>query len=417
MRFTPPLAILFAAVLAAAPVPRDQAAVSFGANGLLTSEDLKTVRFNSKPARTAEELKGLQLKPGERPEDYDAAVHLPRTRILHGEPIPAFFVVKNATKRKLGLKMLLEFAAPECRFRGETDLQIKCLTPGVEASLLMAHCTHCSADPLVEIPANGFWVAHGDLTRLGAEPLPPGEYQVEWTCQVRAAEPVRFTVLPGNGAAIKPSPQPDRHRFLAIQPDDAQAGKGDTFAWSDFGMEPIRAVQMAASLGVGLFGKYVPDYRTIPATDGKLIVRASLRREKDIEKLIVTLDSKDPRTPVEFEDVPKVYLHIEEKSDNKSMENLARALRDEMRRAEPRLRTPMIIEVPFDAERWKEAGFAEGRVAAIVTSGKLEFPRRGRELEKLQARLDIRSVGRDPASIWTGVLRSEFLPLNSRVRP
>lgn len=403
--------ILFVSSLAAAPVPSGNPASDLGANGFLTADDLKAVSFRSRVARTTEELKELKLRPGERPEDYDVAVHMPRTRIPHGEPIPAYFVVKSCTKDKVPLKMLVDFTDSSAHSRGESSFTLKCLTPGVEAQQVLQHTSHCSDSPLAMIPAAGYWVSRGDLSQLGSKSLPPGEYEVEWTCQLRAAAPVKFTVTPNGAPVERPKVKPARHRFLAIEPDDAEAGRDMLFTWNDFSLEAIRPEQMSAALAVGPFGKYVPDFRTIPATDGMLAVRASIRREKNIEMLIVTLESKNPRTPVQFEDVPRVYLHIEEK-DEADREKTARSQKDEVKRANPVFKTPLTIEVPFDSERWKEAGFRDGRVAAIVTSGKLEFPRGEQEL--VRGKLDIRSVGRDPTPVWSGIVRSQFLPLNSR---
>ncbi|MFO0804772.1 MAG: hypothetical protein U0791_16815 [Gemmataceae bacterium] len=407
-----PFALLCATMLAAAPVPRDRPAADFP--GILTAEDLKAVTFRSTPARSAEELKALKLKPGERLEDYDVAVHLPRTRIPHGDPIPAYFVVKSCTKDKVGLKMLVDFTDASAGLRGDTAFALRCLTPGVEAEMLQQRITHCSDSPLAVIPAGGYWVSRGDMNRLGSKPLPPGDYQLEWRCQSRNAAPVKFTVTPDGTPAERPKAKPLRHRFFAIQPDDAEAGHDDLFTWNEFTLEPIHAEQMAAALAVGPFGKFVPDVRRLPSADERLTVRASLRREKDVEKLIVTLESKDPRTPVEFEDVPSVYLHIEESVADEPREQHERSARDQVKRANPVFKTPLTIEVPFDSERWKEAGFRDGRVSAIVTSGKMTFPSRGHEQARLQRVLDIRSVGRDSSKMWSGIVRSESLPLNPR---
>lgn len=402
------LSMLFAILATAAPAPRSDAP-EFGANGILTTDDLKTVAFKSRVLRTADELKELKLKSGSRPEDYDVAVHLPRTKFKPGEPVPVYFVVKNKLDRKIGLKMLIDFSGHAPHLRGECTFSIRAINPTKPIEMEVMHSTRYSEDTLVDVPANGFHVARGDLNRLGDASLPPGEYEVEWSCQLRASAPVKFTVLPGEASAPRPKARGERFRFVAIEPDDPEAGDEDRFLWKDFGMEPIDVDRMSASLRSGPFGKYIPDASTIPASDGHIHARASLRREKDVETLVVALTSTDPRKEVSFNEVPRLYLQVEEREPGGRGAKSERSLRDQLRRAEPRFKTPMTIEVPFDAEQWKEADFGRGRLAVIVTSGKLEFPVRGKHQVELM--LESSRVALDEKA-WTGLVRSEFIPLN-----
>ncbi len=402
------LSVLFA-VAPAPPMPPPE----FGANGILTANDLKDVTFRSRVRLTAEQLKERTLHRGERPDDYDVAVHLPRTRFEQGEPIPAYFVVKNMTNAKIGLKMGIDFTGSAPYLHGEATFSLRRVNDDTPLKSSYLHATHCSGDSLADLSPNGFFVRRGDLSRLGEESLPPGQYEVEWSCQLRASAPVTFTVLKSTVPANRAKIEPVRNRFLAIVPDNPEAGDDDRLVWKDFSLESIDSDRMSAALAVGPFGKYVPDPRTIPTSDDLIEVRASLRREGTVETLIVTLDSKDPRRPVHFDEVPRLYLQFEERAEREFKKGAERSLRDELKRAE-QIKTPLTIEVPFDTEQWKDANLANaGRIAVIVTSGKLTFPVSGRQ----QAVLRIKSVSRlppDPAKVWIGLVRSPFITLNGK---
>src|SRR4051812_14426181 len=110
------LAALPAAV--AAPVPRE-VLPEFGFNGLLTEDDLEKVKFDSRPvmdkevddavskAREIEELRKVEdvrkkERFKERPKNlYDVAVHMPQTKFRPGEPVPAYFVLRNNRPTRL----------------------------------------------------------------------------------------------------------------------------------------------------------------------------------------------------------------------------------------------------------------------------------------------------------------------------
>src|SRR5687767_13679471 len=81
-----------------APPPRSVEGPTFGDGGLLTDADLKKVTFESVrfDYRTR---KPVVLVLAGVPRPYDVAVHMPRTRFREGEPIPAYFVLRNNTNQ------------------------------------------------------------------------------------------------------------------------------------------------------------------------------------------------------------------------------------------------------------------------------------------------------------------------------
>jgi hypothetical protein len=97
-------ALLPAAI--AAPVPPGKRA-EFGANGVITTEELEQVKFDTRPLKPEEREKVGDLPAMREQEDerkptkpraenrYDLAVHMPWKHFDEGESIPAYFVLRN----------------------------------------------------------------------------------------------------------------------------------------------------------------------------------------------------------------------------------------------------------------------------------------------------------------------------------
>src|SRR5262245_66048768 len=100
---TSPLLVLFPSATAA-PVPAEADRPAFGANGLLTRADLEKLRFTA--------LRDPDPREDRRVAGLAVAVHMPRTRFRHGEPVPAYFGLKNPDREARGLDMQLALHGP-----------------------------------------------------------------------------------------------------------------------------------------------------------------------------------------------------------------------------------------------------------------------------------------------------------------
>src|SRR5262245_20839002 len=110
-RFLPLLILTFVPAGMAAPVPPGGRA-EFGARGLLARADLEKVKFESHPANQKDRLKLNAGAPGKEFEKAAAAVHLPWHTFREGEPVPAYFVLKNGGDRDLALDARLDLFGP-----------------------------------------------------------------------------------------------------------------------------------------------------------------------------------------------------------------------------------------------------------------------------------------------------------------
>ena len=125
-RLLPLFAFALVPAAVAAPVPPG-GRVAFGSNGLLTAADLERVRFDSRPVKDehVEKLKepeedAAKESPAKvRPKNrYDVAVHMPWAKFREGEPIPAYFVLRNNRGSTLGLRSRMDLCGPEPGLRG-----------------------------------------------------------------------------------------------------------------------------------------------------------------------------------------------------------------------------------------------------------------------------------------------------------
>src|SRR5262245_1540102 len=208
-RLLPLLALAWLPAAVAAPVPPG-GRVEFGRNGLLTRADLEKVKFDSWPIPSA------GRKPKTRAGKFDIAVHMPWTRFREGEPIPVYFVLRNNSDSNLTINNELELFRPHpvvwgsCRIRAwdlATDESVRVVGQA------------CSFNEQVIVPARGFYCLQGDFGRTcGGEPLPAGEYEVDWEYSGLCSAPAQFTITKADVKPTEPAMRPHLH-FYHLLPD------------------------------------------------------------------------------------------------------------------------------------------------------------------------------------------------------
>ncbi len=435
LRLLPLLALALVPAAVAAPVPPGGRA-TFGANGLLAIADLEKVHFDTRPAKPDKDFPESKPAPEEdakeeakenpakvRPKNrYDLAVHMPWAKFREGEPAPAYFVLRNNRAQMLGLGSRMDLCGPTPHLRGgECRFDVRDRATGKSMVVLLCASTNCGGGDLVEVPADGFYCASGDLNQLAGRVLPPGEYEVDWRYGGLAAAPAAFTVLKAAGAKPEQLAKRGGLHFLRLMPgeDDAEfpATAGETLAWQNAELEGVGADEVAAALAVGPGGVYAPDVHAIPAADKLIEAWAEWRPYRDGDRVVVTLRAVPPYEKVAFADMPQLHLQVEtpDAEDAKQCQLMEQAKKAD-ERARDALVTPLTVEVRLPAG-WREHAGATGatRIAVLVAAKPLELPRGGRGLQKVQDKLDRvehKATGERPP-VWGGVVRTDFTELRS----
>jgi hypothetical protein len=417
--------LLFLAALPAAlaaPAPRE-ARTEFGTNGLLTGADLEKVRFDSRAVPGAESavrrLDAVEKVKRAGPDKvraknpYDVAVHMPQTRFRVGEPVPAYFVLRNNRPDPLDLAARLDLFGPDPITWNGCEIRVRDARTGkpVEGSRQSGYVCG-DGRGLVDVPGDGYYCVRGDLGALvGAKALPAGEYEVDWRCGNMRSAPVRFSVLNVDGPNLPPRPARPNPYFLHIghglEDEDESGTRGAPIRWRECNLDPIRPEDMAAALAVGEGGAFVPDVHAIPAADKYVEAWAEWRPYRDGDRLVVTLRAVPPYEYVRFEEPPQLFLQLElpdgvrarpDFGDEKMAELLERAT----------LITPLTIEAKLP-DGWRErVGAGESaRVAVLVASKEVELPGPLGDLKKRA----LREVTPDDAPVWRGTVRTDSVEL------
>lgn len=413
-------ALCLGAFAVAAPIPPG-AGVPFGHDGLVSRADLEKVTFDSrlvldhdeKPRDDDEEKDAPELvrkADGVRANRYDVAIHLPRTKVQTGDPLPVYLVLRNNRNETLGLhsSINLSGAWPELHGGGISfDVRDRATGKSVLGGLSTA--TNCGGGSLVDVPPRGFYCVRGDITRLcGA--LKPGEYEVDWRCGRFRSAAMTFTVTPSDAMPPKVAREkPSRLGFYRLTP----GSESDQFRWTDAHLEPTRSDSMVAALAVGQAGPFVPDVRTIPSADKLIEASAVWKPYRDGDRVVLTLRSAAPGTEVRFRELPHLFLQVETPSSERDWwSEPAAAMKD--KRADDRdLVTPIQIEARLP-DGWRERlGPADAaKVSVLIASKEIEFPRgAGARIEKQADRVVERKSGRERGEPWMGVLRTAAIEL------
>lgn len=429
LRLLPLLVLALLPAAFGAPVPPDTRP-DFGTNGLLSRADLEKVVFDTRAIKRAdgrewpeetepEERKGEEKRDEALPQRanrYDVAVHLPWAKFRAGEPMPVYCVLRNNRGAVLGFRSRIDLSGDRPEGQG-SGLSFDIRDRATGASVLggMSASTNCGGGSLVDVPAFGFYCVKGDLNRLTGAPLPPGEYEVDWSCGKLAAALVRFSVAPGD---TKPKPVARRSHitFLHLQPgsDDDRLPEraGEPIQWREGNLNSVYTGSMLSALAVGPGGAYVPDARTIPTADKMVEAWAVWKPYRDGDRVMVTLRAVPPYEKVCFNEVPQLFLQVETPEENRNGRGWHEALAKRGDFDRGTLVTPLTIEARLP-EGWRE-WFGESetaRVAVLVASKQIEFPRGNAQVvEKLLERVD-RLPNRERPSVWSGVVRSEFTEL------
>lgn len=432
-RLLPLVLLAFLPVAVAAPVPPG-GRTEFATNGLLTRADLEKVKFDTQPIKrddgrewpedvvVAEREPRDEKKPAVKPAGpppanrYDLAVHMPWTKFREGEPVPAYFVLRNNGARLgLGSRMDLSGEYPELQ-GGGMSIDVRDRATGKSVLAGLEASTNCGGGSLVDVPPNGFYCLKGDLARV-ANGLPPGEYEVDWRCGRFASATLRFTVTKGDGTKLATPVTHTRTQFFHLTPgedgDERPERAGEPFLRTDCHMDSLHTPAMISALAVGQNGVYVPDVRTIPAADSQVEAWIEWKPYREVDRVAVTLRAVPPHKQVRFEELPQLFLQIETVGRSEHRAQAAEAVGKARDRDAELLVTPLTIEVGLP-KGWRELIGTTGtaRVAVLVAAKPIEMPRGAREQLVKHELVEVRRErpGED-RPIWGGIVRTPFVEL------
>ncbi len=431
LRLLPLLAFALLPAAVAAPVPPG-GRTEFGTNGLLTHADLEKVKFDSRLVKDGDKFREekaekevedvvkrridgpVKVRPANR---YDVATHMSWTKFREGEPMPAYFVLRNNRGSVLGLRSRIDMCEPTPTLRGGScQYDIRDRATGKSVIQLRSSSTHCGGGSLVDVPADGFYCVSGDLNRLAGRVLPPGDYEVDWRYGNLCSAPVAFTVREHAGAKSAKLPNRPALHFYHIDPEFGEAEEerpdtvGEPFRWRDCELAHVDTDDFAAALAVGQHGTFVPDLHTVGKADKLVEAWVEWKPYRDGDRVVVTLRAVLPYERVCFEEVPRLHLQIETPADaERGRQSADRKLKALER--DTALVTPLTIEARLPTD-WREHVGASGaaRVSVLVTANRIELPRWGDRMQKLQ---EEKSVRRSPDAppLWSGVVRSDATEL------
>jgi hypothetical protein len=420
--------------VAAAPVPEPPAPKPFGPTGIVSRAELDALKFDSRAVpekerkgdrverikRVVDIQKRVQVADKEegpqkvRPANaYDVGVHLPAVRFQVGDPIVAYFVVRNNRDEELDLDGRLEFDGGAPLVCNDTDLRLIDVRTGKAPTEQLHRIIKCGGRDQLVIPADGFYCAKGDLG-----PLPAGEYQLDWRCGEFRSAPVRFRVFDRDGPA-RPVVRAERLGYAFFRLGEDHERERQEFDSADtrgpvrqfVALDELNPREFAAALASGSASDsaaFVPDVRDIPSRDQHVLVSVDWHPYRSGDRIAVTLRAAPPFETVRFEELPHLFLQVE-------VPGAARARARELVRAwskklEPinNFVTPLTIEAHFP-EDWRVAlGSGEtARVAVVVTSREPQLPYEGlrKAFEK------VKFADHPECPVWAGVVRSDFAEL------
>lgn len=439
LRLLPLLAFALVPAVLAAPVPPEPPS-AFGAHGTVTRADLEKLTFDSR-AVPDDELRGkskereddiVEVKrvrgdgpPKPRPANpYDVAVHLPRTRVREGDPVPAYFVLRNNRDRPFAMRSRFDLADPTPRVRGEhLDFTVRDRATGKPVAGSVCGATHCGGGALAVVPEDGFYCAGADLNRLTGGALPPGQYDVSWRYGGLRSAPVLLTVSRRDGA--KHAPRAGRTTLLCFHLTENLDDERDRdpradgpVVWPETELEDVEANDLAAALAVGQHGVYAPDLHAVPKADAFVEAWAEWLPYRDGDRVRVTLRAVPLHKEVRLEDVPQLFLLVEVPVDAGANRRELPAKKLRALPEVPLRTTPLTIEARLP-DGWRHFSDAPGaaRVAVLVAGGEVELNRYG-EVSKRQER--DRRIEDPDVPVWRGFVRSDFtevrFPLPAAVR-
>ncbi len=397
--------------IAVAPMPRSADFAAFGSTGFLSRADLEHVRFDSRAVddgRTGDPASAMLFADRLRAMG-DLAVFLPRTAYRSGDSIPVYFVLKNNTDEPSGFSSGLFLFPPFRTAWNDFAIRVRNCDTGETDGIEGGGCL--LGGVRITRPANGYFVARTDFGLAHGKPRPPGEYEVSWSHWTLHSAPVRFTVAPTRGEPPVPPVPRASAAFYLVEPVTEHKryprGAGEPFVWERAHLHALGAGEIASGLSVGHNGHYVPDLNTLPATDGRVRAVAEWKRYRAGERLAVTLHAADPRAPVRFTQVPRVYLQLSDYGENVRLSRWDEEHADPGPRPDT-LTTPLTLEVQLPPD-WRERTRLNDtqRAAVLVASERITLPN---DDSNIWSGKDAPKPPRDPAA-WSGVVRTAFTEL------
>jgi hypothetical protein len=337
---------------------------------------------------------------------------LPWTKFREGEPIPAYFAIRNRNDRELELPLQMELFGPYPIVWSSCRINVRERATGKNASVVGRSC---SLRETVNVPANGYACFASDVGHHGDRGLKPGEYEVEWIYAGLRAASVPFTVEKIDGP--KPA-APVRYytRFFHIVPKaervERPAKASEPFYWNESHLHHVPALTMSSALSVGQHGVYVPDVHTIPTADNLVEARVQWKQYREGDRIVVTLRAVGQNKQVRFAEVPQLFLQTESTDDHSADWQFKERAADGKRGANDStlLVTPLRIEVRLPP-KWRERKIEtdSARVAVLVVAKPLELPTnkaRAKEAVDVPER-----AGGNSAPVWSGIVRTPFTEL------
>ena len=335
---------------------------------------------------------------------------MPWTRFREGDPIPTYFVLRNNRGYALSLDARLSLFGSEPTLWNSCSIDVRDAKTDKPVYVISRGGWSCGGGGLVDVPADGFYCVKGELGRLTeGQPLPAGEYEVDWRYGSLRSAPVVFTVTKAEGKIPHATKRPD-FQFYKLSParvdddeEDPPVRKGDSR------LEPIHAEEMAAALAAGE-KVLVPDIHTIPAADKLVEAWLEWHPYRDGDHLVVTLRAVAPHKQVCFDEMPHLHLQMEVPGEGQRNQQAKEEKLAQLKHAQ--IVTPLTIEAKLPAG-WRDRVNASGpvRVAVLVTAKEIELPRGGRELDREKRLEAVSNPDPDQPPTWHGIIRTEYVEL------
>jgi hypothetical protein len=377
--------------------------------GYLPKAELDKLEFDS---ALDERLGGSKLLP----EDYRGlltAVRLSKDVYREGEPIPAIFVVKNLTSKKLGLDMRLDFHD----FMTVNSVALHMLKSGREKDIGfgLGHMWACGGPPKAVIQPNGYYCVRGDLQRLRKRTFEPGDYTFFWDYARLRSNKVNFKVLPGDAETALDLSSPRLSALDYHATFREVLGQGD---YPDVMLENIHVRKqwigrLSAVLASGVEGRYYPDLLALPARDDLVRVSAQIVKERTRGTSEISLKMASLRDEPEVRLNGALHFKLLLKAESQQLAVVEEQERLEMDRARISFEhgLPRTFRLPLPAGWSSQTGFGGKAKLAVIVSSK---PLRMERLNRIRSLVrDIRAISQDGKEIktWRGVLRSPFVPI------